>query len=85
VVAVLTEVLKQKRFRTFFCVCTPASVSAAGRFFFSAGFFLSFLFPLAFLCSLAAHPDGLQKCAWSRFLRKGEPFFIGVSRLPQSE
>ena len=47
---------------------------------------LSFLpFPLAFLCFLTAYPDGLQKCAWRRFLRKGESFFIGASRLPQSE
>ncbi|WP_417131398.1 hypothetical protein, partial [Phocaeicola plebeius] len=77
--AVLTEVLRQKRFRTFF-VCTPASVSAAGRFFFLLpdSFFPSFspCYPF-FPCR---HPDGLQKCAWRRFLRKGESFFTGTFR-----
>ena len=39
----------------------------------------SFLpFSLAFLCFLTAYPDGLQKCLWRRFLRKGESFFIGA-------
>ncbi|MBS4826482.1 MAG: hypothetical protein KH088_13345, partial [Bacteroides sp.] len=42
---------------------------------------LSFLpFPLAFLCFLTAYPDGLQKCAWRRFLHKGESFFTGTFR-----
>ncbi|WP_418835114.1 hypothetical protein, partial [Phocaeicola plebeius] len=74
----LTEALRQKRFRTFF-VCTPASVSAAGRFFFLLpdSFFPSFspcfpLFP-------NPYPGGLQKCAWRRFLHKGESFFTGSS------
>ena len=59
----------------------PASVSALsaeGRFFFLLpdSFFPSF-FPFAIICSLTAYPDGLQKCAWRRFLRKGA-FFIGI-------
>ena len=48
----------------------PFPLSAAG-FFFSS-------FPLAFLCFFTALPDGSQKCAWRRFLRKGESFFIGA-------
>ncbi|WP_304205389.1 hypothetical protein, partial [Phocaeicola plebeius] len=46
--AVLTEALKQKRFRAFFVSVLSVSVSAAGRFFFLLpdSFFFSFLFLL---------------------------------------
>ncbi|WP_220445572.1 hypothetical protein, partial [Phocaeicola plebeius] len=62
VVAVLTEVLRQKCFRAFF-VCTPASVSAAGRFFFLLpdSFFPSFspCFPL-FPYRLSGRPSEMR-------------------------
>jgi len=67
-VSVLSVRLRLRLFPLF--RSRPFPLSAAG-FFFSS-------FPLAFLCFFTALPDGSQKCAWRRFLRKGESFFIGA-------
>ncbi|RHF86473.1 hypothetical protein DW653_15150 [Phocaeicola plebeius] len=72
--------MRQKRFRAFLCLYACVLFRSRPLLLFAAGFFLSFLFSLAILFSLAAHPDGLQKCAWRRFLHKGETFFTGTFR-----
>ena len=60
------------------CACVCFRSFAAGRFLFLLPDSSFLLFPLAFLCFFTALPDGSQKCAWRRFLRKGESSFIGA-------
>ncbi|WP_304254803.1 hypothetical protein, partial [Phocaeicola plebeius] len=52
VVAVLTEALRQKRFRAFLCLYACVLFRSRPLLLFAAGFFLSFLFPLLSFVSL---------------------------------